>query len=120
MTRIDFGSPATAHAPRRPSWRIAGRQRPSPWLFVAAALAQLASPSFAADPGRGRLLYENHCQQCHTANIHSRAKKLPLDRNELRVIVDDWRRQINLPWTPDETEDVVEYLNRTRYRFAPD
>jgi mono/diheme cytochrome c family protein len=113
----DTVAPRTALA--RAHDRAAGH-----WLVLCclgiAATAPFSAPAFSADAGRGRMLYENHCQQCHTPNIHSRAKKLPLDRNELRVIVDDWRRQINLPWTPAETEDVVEYLNRTRYRFAPD
>jgi mono/diheme cytochrome c family protein len=90
------------------------------WLIAAAIALLYASSSFGADAVRGRALYENHCEHCHTPKIHSRANKLPLTKNELRVIVDDWRRQINLPWTPDETEDVVEYLNQTRYRFAPD
>ncbi len=120
MTDLVARSPAATRAPRRTPRRFATRRRLALCCFVIAAMAPVTMPSFAADPGRGRLLYENHCQQCHTANIHSRAKKLPLDRNELRVIVDDWRRQINLPWTPEETEDVVDYLNRTRYRFAPD
>jgi hypothetical protein len=88
-------------------------------LALAAALFYASSAS-GADAGRGRALYENHCQHCHTPQIHSRAKKLPLTKHELRVIIDDWRRQINLPWTPEETEDVLEYLNTTRYRFAPE
>jgi hypothetical protein len=85
------------------------------------ALATLyASSSHGADAGRGRALYENHCQSCHTPKIHSRAKRLPITKNEVRLLVDDWRRQANLPWTPEEVEDVVEYLNVTRYRYAPD
>lgn len=88
-------------------------------LAVAMAVA-FASLSFGADVARGREIYENHCQFCHTPKIHSREKSLPLTKNELRLMVDDWRRQINLPWTPEETEDVVEYLNQTRYKFAPD
>ncbi|MGZ5093987.1 MAG: c-type cytochrome [Burkholderiales bacterium] len=71
------------------------------------------------DPQRGRALYENHCQFCHTSKVHSRANKLPLTRNELRGIVDNWQRQENLSWTRDDTADVVEYLNRTHYHFAP-
>ena len=88
------------------------------WLL--AALVAAALPALAADAARGRALYENHCQQCHTPKIHGRANKLPLNRNELRLIVDDWRRQVNLPWTPEEVEDVVEYLNTTRYKYPRD
>jgi hypothetical protein len=87
-------------------------------VAVLLASAMLYAPSSqGADIARGRLLYENHCQTCHTPKIHSRAKRLPMSRDELRLIVDDWRRQANLPWTPDEVADVVEYLNVTRYHF---
>ena len=86
---------------------------------IAAVTLLYASLSFGADLERGRLLYENHCQVCHTPKIHSRLNRLPITRQELRLLVDDWRRQSNLPWTPEEVEDVVEYLNVTRYHFPP-
>ena len=89
-------------------------------VALCAFAALYASSSHGADTGRGRALYENHCQSCHTPKIHSRAKRLPITKNEVRLLVDDWRRQANLPWTPEEVEDVVEYLNVTRYRYAPD
>ena len=69
------------------------------------------------DAERGRAMYENHCQFCHTAQIHSRPGKLPLTRAELRDIVNHWRRLQGLRWAEQDTEDVVEYLNLTRYRF---
>ena len=83
--------------------------------FTATASATTA----AADFERGRALYEAHCEQCHTPNIHSRANKLPLTRDELAAIVDHFRRAAGLAWTPEEVDAVVDYLNRTRYRFAP-
>jgi hypothetical protein len=86
---------------------------------VIAAFALLYAPaSYGADASRGRALYENHCQTCHTSKIHARANKLPLNKHELRLIIDDWRRQINLPWTPEEVDDVLEYLNVTRYHYS--
>jgi hypothetical protein len=36
---------------------------------------------------------------------------------DLRGLVDVFRRQAGVAWTPEEIEDVVEYLNRTRYHF---
>ena len=89
-------------------------------IFIMAAFAASAPSSFGADVTRGRALYENHCEYCHTPKIHMRAKRLPATRDEVRLIVDDWRRQVNVAWTPEEVEDVVEYLNVTRYKFGPD
>ena len=115
MTKVDAGDFRTRA--QAAYGRLAAR---AAWLALAAAA--LPVPSALAQPAnaeRGRLLYENHCQFCHTPQVHSRPNKLPLTRNEMRGIVDHWQRYQNLGWTEQETEDVVEYLNRTRYRFPP-
>lgn len=88
-------------------------------LFGIAQSSPAAVSPLVPSLERGRALYEAHCQHCHTERIHTRPNKIPLTRNDLRVIVDDFRRVANLGWTPEETEDVVEYLNRTHYHFAP-
>lgn len=89
-------------------------------LFVTAATRAAPAASTAPDPARGRVLYEQHCQVCHTPGIHARQHKLPLTRDELRALVDFFRRQASLGWTREEIEDVVEHLDRTHYHFAPD
>ena len=81
-------------------------------LFGAASTAQ------AADKERGRALYENHCLVCHTPKVHSRPNRIPVTIDELRQIVTKWAKEENLRWTDDEINDVVWYLNTTRYRFT--
>jgi len=81
--------------------------------------AALAADKPAPVPARGERLYEQHCGGCHTPGIHHRRDTLPISRDELLGLVDVFRRQAGLAWTPEEIDDVVEYLNRTRYRFAP-
>lgn len=93
------------------------------WAAVAAAVAVLAlsggvSPAVAADKERGRILYENHCMVCHTPKVHSRPNRIPLSLDELRQIVSNWAKEENLPWSNEEINDVVWYLNTTRYRFT--
>ena len=87
-------------------------------VCLAIGAAQAAGPP-AADPVRGQRLYEQHCGACHTPGIHYRRNTLPVSRDELSALVDVFRRQAGLAWTPEEIDDVVEYLNRTRYRFPP-
>ncbi len=93
------------------------------WQLLAAVwLLSMPPAAFAQDipdPERGRALYENHCQVCHTPRVHSRANRLPINRPELRVIVDRWQREEGLRWGAQEINDVVEFLNRTRYGYAP-
>jgi len=90
-------------------------------LGALAALAAYAPPAAAQvpDAARGRALYENHCVVCHTEKVHSRPNRIAITREEVREIVQHWGRQGNLTWSEQDTADVVEYLGRTRYRFAP-
>lgn len=66
---------------------------------------------------RGRALYENHCVVCHTPKIHSRPNRLPITLDDLRTIVNDFAKSENLHWSEQDTEDVVWFLNQTKYRF---
>jgi mono/diheme cytochrome c family protein len=88
-------------------------------LLLPGVTAAATADGYTASFERGRELYEAHCQHCHTPSIHARPNQLPLTRDELAGIVDHFRRTVGLAWTPEEIEDVVEYLDRTRYRFPP-
>lgn len=89
--------------------------------FIAAVLfmSAAAGAQVPADVERGRALYENHCQVCHTSRVHSRADRLPMNPAELRDIVDRWQREEKLRWSDQDIVDVVEYLNRSRYGYGP-
>lgn len=83
------------------------------WLALVPAIAMAQMPS----PERGRALYENHCQVCHTPKVHTRANRMAIDTAELRGIVNGWQRAENLRWSAEDIEDVVHFLRQTRYRF---
>jgi mono/diheme cytochrome c family protein len=87
------------------------------WFAGAFAVGSVCAAAEAPDLERGRGLYENHCQVCHTPKVHSRLNRLPIDANELRQIVDNWQKEENLRWGPQDVEDVVYYLRQTRYKF---
>lgn len=74
-------------------------------------------PAAAADPARGKLLYENHCLQCHSEGISLRDKKLAGSYPEIRAEVVRWYRNIRLAWQPADVEDVTRYLNERFYRY---
>jgi mono/diheme cytochrome c family protein len=80
-------------------------------LFMPSTGAQVPSSE------RGRALYENHCTVCHTSQVHARVNRIPVSRAEVREIVERWQTQQKLAWGTQEVEDVVEFLNRTRYQF---
>lgn len=83
-------------------------------------LALTALPSLAAEPGRGRLLYENHCLGCHDSMLHIREQRRVDSLAGLQREILRWRDVQGVPWNPQEVEDVLEYLNSHYYGFAPD
>ena len=89
-------------------------------LLSSGLSAHAAMTAYIPNVDRGRALYESRCEQCHTPSIHSRPNRLALTRDELRGTIDQMRRMSSLGWTPEEIDDVVDYLDRTRYRFAPE
>jgi len=66
---------------------------------------------------RGELLYETHCNACHTSKIHWREQKLATDWNSLKVQVRRWQDIIGLGWSEEEITDVTNYLNAVHYSF---
>jgi mono/diheme cytochrome c family protein len=92
-------------------------------LRIASVLAFLGTAAVsldvhAKDIERGRQLYENHCVQCHTVQVHGRKNRTALSVADLREIVDQWQANQKLRWRQDEIDDVVHYLSTTRYFFT--
>lgn len=54
-------------------------------------LAGGAAQGQTADAARGRALYENHCQVCHTGKVHARPNRIVLTQRDISEIVDRWQ-----------------------------
>jgi mono/diheme cytochrome c family protein len=79
-----------------------------------------ATPAVAPiteEPVRGKLLYENHCQSCHTSKAHIREKRRAASIADLHHWVGRWTHELKLPWGSEEISDVVDYLNDTYYHY---
>ena len=89
-------------------------------LRLASVLAFLGTAAVGIDAHaqnieRGRQLYENHCQHCHSVAVHARKNRAALSIGDLREIVDQWQSNQGLRWRGDEIDAVVQYLASTRY-----
>ena len=85
-------------------------------LLVTAALA-LPLATLAADPDRGRDLYELRCQGCHAESVHARARRVARSFDEVRGWVARWNASLTLGWTAEEIDDVTVHLNTRYYRY---
>jgi mono/diheme cytochrome c family protein len=105
-------------------------QRPSPffrasrihrWIFALWCTATLTKVSdcLAQNYERGRQLYENHCQACHSTLLHSGAKGRVKSLEELKSQVSSWSIHAAKDWSAEEVMDVTLYLNSSFYHFKP-
>jgi mono/diheme cytochrome c family protein len=97
-------------------------------LLTATALAgALLAPALHAQQGdalRGRLLYENHCQDCHDSLAHMRASRKASTAATVRGYVIRWQGVQGLRWSESEIDDVTTWLylrfyDPARPRTAP-
>lgn len=86
-------------------------------LLLATTLFFAGGQAQAADPERGKLLYENHCRVCHTSVVHVREDRKASSREEIRTWIQRWRKELGLQWGSAEIDDVIEYLNDRYYRL---
>ena len=87
--------------------------------LAAAALAAAVAftpAALAADPDRGRALYELRCGECHSKSVHGRQRRVATDFAAVRGWVARWSRELELGWSDEEVVDVAVYLNNTYYR----
>jgi mono/diheme cytochrome c family protein len=75
-------------------------------------------PIKSSVPSRGQLLYENHCMACHESIVHIRTQQQVQSLPELQAQVGRWAEYLQLRWSKEEVEDVVDYLDRQYYQFA--
>jgi hypothetical protein len=78
------------------------------------ALPAAAQPT---DASRGQLLYATHCVECHTTQMHWRARRQVRDWDSLRAQVRHWQGEARLQWTEQDVDAVARHLNATIYRL---
>jgi mono/diheme cytochrome c family protein len=86
-------------------------------LLVTAAFA-LSGAALAAEPNRGRDLYELHCQGCHAESVHARAKRVAKSFDDVRGWVARWNASLSLGWSSEEIDEVALHLNTRYYRYS--
>lgn len=93
----------------------------NPLQVPAESASQKKPPTAAPDitPGRGQMLYENHCIACHESTVHIRRDRRANSLKALEGWVIRWSNQQQLNWSAEDISDVVNYLNNRDYKFPP-
>jgi mono/diheme cytochrome c family protein len=84
-------------------------------VLAAASTAAVAQP---AAQSRGQLLYNTHCIECHTMQMHWRANSRVNNWDALVAQVTRWQANAKLGWNESDIGDVAHYLNDTIYHLA--
>ena len=88
-----------------------------PLLVATILVAILPAAAPAADPDRGRELYDGACVGCHGRSVHARARKNVGSCAELRATVARFATLQGRNWDADDLDDVTAWLNLRYYGF---
>lgn len=86
-------------------------------LCVLSGMQAVAYAEVKHNEARGQLLYETHCNVCHTSQIHWREQKLVTDWDSLVAQVRRWQYIGGLSWSEDEVSDVAHHLDKLYYGY---
>ena len=87
-------------------------------LALLVAACDSAPALRAGDAANGEKLHRS-CLQCHGTEAYLPPQRKLHSLGELRRETERWADHYNPKPTPQEIEDLVAYLNRDFYRFAP-
>jgi mono/diheme cytochrome c family protein len=86
-------------------------------LALAIAALAVAGVACAADPARGRALYEARCGDCHNESAHNDNARKARNFEEARRRVANFGTQLKTGWSGAQIDDVAVYLNERYYGF---
>jgi len=66
---------------------------------------------------RGKMLYENHCVNCHESTVFIRNKRKAKNYKEVGSWVNQRAGWLNLGWSDVEKHEVMQYLNERYYKY---
>jgi cytochrome c5 len=65
----------------------------------------------------GKMLYENHCLSCHESMVHIRETQKAKTIEDIQYWVGRWSIELDVKWSADEIDAVVQHLNETFYHY---
>ena len=86
-------------------------------FLLAGVIGSGSAIAQATDLKAGQSLHDANCQKCHDSSVYTRADRKVTSLDGLRKQVKRCELSQDLTWFDDQTEDVVQYLNSSYYKF---
>ena len=86
-------------------------------VLAAVTLCGVAFNTFAADIEKGKALHDAKCMGCHDTHQYTRPNRIIHTLEDLHGRVEFCDSAASAGFTPDDIDNVVEYLNTTFYKF---
>jgi hypothetical protein len=78
----------------------------------------LANDAKITDPiSHGEKAHKTHCYKCHTDAVYTRENRFVRSIDALSKQVTRCKDSNNVPWFDEDTDAVVQFLNKKYYRF---
>ncbi len=86
-------------------------------MYKIALSVALACGSAAAMAQNAAALVQRDCMSCHGDEVYSRSNRMVNSLDGLRHQIGRCHQATGKNWSPDQVEAVVQYLNRSYYKF---
>ncbi len=85
---------------------------------ISISSASCANDTETADlVAHGEQAHKNHCYKCHTDDVYTRENRFVKSLDALSKQVVRCKDSSNVPWFDEDTDAVVQFLNKKYYRF---
>jgi hypothetical protein len=92
-------------------------KRPQTNNMPVSSAANTDANTSVAESSRGKMLYNNHCVECHESNVYIREKRRVKSTADIVYWISHWSNHLELDWNTDDINEVGHYLEETYYNF---
>jgi len=85
--------------------------------FIIIPVLLALSATTNAEAAKGRQLHDKNCMKCHGTEVYTRDKRMVNNRDALTKQVKRCQLNLGLQWFNEDVDAVVQYLDRTFYKF---
>lgn len=91
----------------------------SAFFFSANAFASedINESDLKSTVAHGEQAHKNHCYKCHTDDVYTRENRFVKSIDALSKQVVRCKEGSDVPWFEEDTDAVVQFLNKKYYRF---